>query len=162
MSYQPQFTITLPLLTRVEGIAALRERIQGATVQVPWIPALQKDTRARNTHSSTAIEGNPLTLEEVRALEEGATVAAPVRDVLCQWVPPDSLTLYVSKEAYLLDEGVSPKHSSVKALKKLAEVFEIRRYETYMINRGKEFPKDPELARQIVLGEREYLEARVG
>ena len=40
-----------------------------------------------------------------------------------------------------------------KALKKL---------ETYMINRGKEFPKDPELARQIVLGEREYLEARVG
>ncbi|BAW02517.1 S-adenosylmethionine decarboxylase proenzyme [Thermus thermophilus] len=49
-----------------------------------------------------------------------------------------------------------------KALKKLAEVFEIRRYETYMINRGKEFPKDPELARQIVLGEREYLEARVG
>lgn len=38
-------------------------------MQVPWIPALQKDTRARNTHSSTAIEGNPLTLEEVRALE---------------------------------------------------------------------------------------------
>ena len=46
MSYQPRFTITLPLLARVEGIAALRERIQGATVQVPWIPAVQKDTRA--------------------------------------------------------------------------------------------------------------------
>ena len=79
MSYHPQFTITSALLTRVEGIAALRERIQGAAVQVPWIPALQKDTRARNTHSSTAIEGNPLTLEEVRALEEGTTVAAPAR-----------------------------------------------------------------------------------
>ena len=49
-----------------------------------------------------------------------------------------------------------------KALKKLAEVFEIRRYETYMINRGMVFPTYPELARQIVLGEREYLEARVG
>lgn len=48
-------------------------------MQVPWIPALQKDTRARNTHSSTAIEGNPLTLEDVRALEEGRTVAAPTR-----------------------------------------------------------------------------------
>jgi len=48
------------LLARVETIAALRERILGAAVQVPWIPALQKDTRARNTHSSTAIEGNPL------------------------------------------------------------------------------------------------------
>ncbi|MDD2235745.1 MAG: Fic family protein [Kiritimatiellae bacterium] len=69
MSYQPQFTISVPLLSRVETIAALRERIQSATVQVSWIPSLQKDSRARNAHSSTAIEGNPLTLEEVRALE---------------------------------------------------------------------------------------------
>jgi len=71
VSYQPQFTITLALLARVENIAALREKILAATVQVPWIPALQKDTRLRNAHSSTAIEGNPLTLEQVRAVEEG-------------------------------------------------------------------------------------------
>jgi len=74
MSYQPQFTITPALLARVEQIAALRERIQAATVQVPWIQALQKDTRTRNTHSSTAIEGNPLTLEQVRAVEEGREI----------------------------------------------------------------------------------------
>ncbi|HTV54446.1 MAG TPA: Fic family protein [Terriglobia bacterium] len=60
----------------MEQIAALRERIQAATVQVPWIPALQKDTRTRNTHSSTAIEGNPLTLEQVRAVEEGREIPA--------------------------------------------------------------------------------------
>lgn len=76
MSYQPQFTITPRLLTQVEEIAALRERILNATVEVPWIPALQKDTRARNAHSSTAIEGNPLTLEQVRAVEEGREVSA--------------------------------------------------------------------------------------
>ena len=76
MSYRPQFTITPALLARVEAITALRERIQGASVQVAWIPALQKDTRIRNAHSSTAIEGNPLTLEQVRAVEEG--VALPV------------------------------------------------------------------------------------
>ena len=69
MSYQPQFQISSALLARVESIAAVRERIQSATVQVAWIPALQKDTRARNAHSSTAIEGNPLTLEEVRLVE---------------------------------------------------------------------------------------------
>ncbi len=69
MRYQPQFAITTALLTRVETIASLRERIQGAAVQVAWIPALQKDTRARTAHSSTAIEGNPLTLEQVRAVE---------------------------------------------------------------------------------------------
>jgi Fic family protein len=76
MSYQPQFIITPALLTRVEQIAALRERILAATVEVPWIPALQKDTRTRNTHSSTAIEGNPLTLEQVRAVEEGREIPA--------------------------------------------------------------------------------------
>jgi len=79
MSYVPQFVVTPLLLSRVESIAALRERILGAAVQVLWIPSLQKDTRARNTHSSTAIEGNPLTLEEVRALEEGALVPAASR-----------------------------------------------------------------------------------
>ncbi|HEX3799044.1 MAG TPA: Fic family protein [Verrucomicrobiae bacterium] len=76
MSYEPQYTVTPSLLAQVEQIAALRERIQAATVQVPWIPALQKDTRTRNTHSSTAIEGNPLTLEQVRAVEEGREIPA--------------------------------------------------------------------------------------
>ncbi|MGA3267205.1 MAG: Fic family protein [Verrucomicrobiota bacterium] len=76
MSYQPQFIITPALLARVEQIAALRERILAATVEVPWIPALQKDTRTRNTHSSTAIEGNPLTLEQIRAVEEGREIPA--------------------------------------------------------------------------------------
>jgi len=74
--YIPQFTITPRLLSLVEVIAALRERIQGAAVELAWIPALQKDTRTRNVHASTAIEGNPLTLEQVRALEEGREIVA--------------------------------------------------------------------------------------
>ncbi|MGH7275213.1 MAG: Fic family protein [Nitrospiria bacterium] len=71
MSYKPRFTITAHLLKIIEEIAAFREKILVATIQVPWIPTLQKDARIRNTHSSTAIEGNPLTLEQVRMLEEG-------------------------------------------------------------------------------------------
>ncbi|MGC2165097.1 MAG: hypothetical protein WA632_03670, partial [Gallionella sp.] len=86
MAYVPQFTITPALLVEVEQVAALRERIQSAVVDLAWIPALQKDTRTRNVHASTAIEGNPLTLEQVRALEEGRELAAsgarPKREVL--------------------------------------------------------------------------------
>ena len=41
------------------------------------MPTLQKDTRTRNVHASTAIEGNPLTLEEVKALEEGQEIPTP-------------------------------------------------------------------------------------
>jgi Fic family protein len=76
VSYDPLYTITPKLLSQVEQVAALRERILVASVQVPWIPALQKDTRIRNAHSSTAIEGNPLTLEQVRAIEEGREIPA--------------------------------------------------------------------------------------
>ena len=75
MAYVPQFTITPALLNDVERVAALRERIQSAVVDLAWIPALQKDARTRNVHASTAIEGNPLTLLQVRALEEGRTLS---------------------------------------------------------------------------------------
>jgi Fic family protein len=61
-------------MNMIEEISAYRQRILSATVQVAWIPVLEKDSRVRTTHSSTAIEGNPLTLEEVRAVEEGRRV----------------------------------------------------------------------------------------
>jgi len=77
MTYVPQFTITAALLSEVEKVAVLRERIQSVVVDLAWIPALQKDTRTRNVHASTAIEGNPLTLEQVRILEEGRELSAP-------------------------------------------------------------------------------------
>jgi len=76
VSYEPQFSITPKLLSQVEIVAALRERILSAAVELSWMPALQKDTRTRNVHASTAIEGNPLTLEQVRAVEEGREPAA--------------------------------------------------------------------------------------
>lgn len=71
MAYVPEFRITPILLQKAEEIAALRERIQAGSLFLSWVPAIQKDTRARNAHASTAIEGNPLTLEQVRSLEEG-------------------------------------------------------------------------------------------
>jgi len=76
VGYSPHFSITVALLSQVEAVAALRERILSAAVELSWIPALQKDTRTRNVHASTAIEGNPLTLEQVRALEEGRELTA--------------------------------------------------------------------------------------
>ncbi len=79
MPYLPPFHVTPHLLHLIEEISSYRQKILAGTIQVPWIPILQKDARARTTHSSTAIEGNPLTLEEVRALEEGRPVLAAER-----------------------------------------------------------------------------------
>lgn len=76
MAYEPAFEVTARLVALVEEIAALRARVLAATVQVAWIPRLQQDARVRNTHSSTAIEGNPLTQEQVRELAQGREVPA--------------------------------------------------------------------------------------
>jgi Fic family protein len=132
VSYQAIFTITPALLSRVEQIAAVRERIQAATVQVRWIPALQKDTRTRNTHSSTAIEGNPLTLEQVRAVEEGreipAVAAHAKREVLNYFAGlrfveknaakktinhEDILRLHKMMAADVMDQGTAGKYRTI-------------------------------------------------
>jgi len=145
MSFQPQFTITPALLARVESIAALRERIQGAAVQVPWIPALQKDSRARNTHSSTAIEGNPLTLEEVRALEEGATVAAPERarhEVLNYFAALRHVEKQAGKRKRLTHEDIFRLHSIIAG--KVMDQGEAGRYRTIRVQVGRFVPPPPE------------------
>ncbi|OGR81990.1 MAG: hypothetical protein A3J74_01870 [Elusimicrobia bacterium RIFCSPHIGHO2_02_FULL_57_9] len=74
MPYQPSFQTTPHLLKVLEEIAGLSARIKDAAVGVSWIPSLQKDAAARQAHGSTAIEGNPLTLEEVKVLAEGGSL----------------------------------------------------------------------------------------
>ncbi len=144
MSYHPQFTITPALLARGEAIAALRERIQGAAVQVAWIPALQKDTRARNAHSSTAIEGNPLTLEQVRAVEEGEMLAVPTR-IRREVVNYFAALRHIEKHA----EKKRLTHEDVLRLHRIiaAEVIaqgDAGRYRTIRVRVGAYVPPPPE------------------
>ena len=145
MSYQPQFTITPGLLSRVEKIAALRERILAATVQVQWIPALQKDTRTRNTHSSTAIEGNPLTLEQVRAVEEGRELPAVALRAKRE------VTNYVAGLRYVEKNAAKNPlvHDDILALHRIiaGEVMDqgsAGRYRTIHVRVGRYTPPSPE------------------
>jgi len=141
MAYAPQFTITPRLLTLVEQVAALRERIQGAAVELSWIPALQKDTRTRNGHASTAIEGNPLTLEQVRALEEGRELSSgdqrPKREVLNYF----SGLRYVEKHA----QKKAIRHEDILELHRLLadtvmDQGEAGRYRMIAVRVGKHVP----------------------
>ena len=77
MAYVPHFSITPTLLAHAEHIAALRERIHAHAVDFPRLAALQSDVRARNVHASTAIEGNPLSLEQVLTLASGQLLPRP-------------------------------------------------------------------------------------
>jgi len=132
MAFQPTFTITPRLLNLIEEISAFREKILSATIQVPWIPTLQKDARVRNTHSSTAIEGNPLTLEQVRLLEEGHSLPTEpqraTREVLnyfaglrfIEKLPPDKpithkevFTLHSLLASDVMDQGKAGQYRDI-------------------------------------------------
>jgi Fic family protein len=114
----------------------------------PWLAAesgaagaqLQKDTRARNVHASTAIEGNPLTLEQVRALEEGresSSAARPQREILN----------YFAGLRYIEKSAAKPiiRHAEVLKLHRiLAEAVmdqgEAGKYRTISVQVGKYVP----------------------
>ena len=144
MSYQPQFIITPALLSRVEQIAALREQILAAAVEVPWIPALQKDTRTRNTHSSTAIEGNPLTLEQVRAVEEGREIPAVAARAKREVVNYFAALRFVEKNA----QRKTISHEEILSLHKImaGDVMDqgtAGRYRTIAVRVGRYVPPPP-------------------
>lgn len=76
MAYVPKFEITSDLLNLLNRATELRAWIHSTTIKVPWTPVLKSDTELRLAHSSTAIEGNPLSLEQVKLLVRGADVYA--------------------------------------------------------------------------------------
>ncbi|HYM60275.1 MAG TPA: Fic family protein [Thermoanaerobaculia bacterium] len=144
MSFEPRFTITPALLARVEAIAVFRERIETAAVRVSWIPALQKDTRIRNAHSSTAIEGNPLTLEEVRAIEEGADlpVATRVRREVLNYFAAVRFIEKHSAKKRLTHEDILRLHAIVAG--EVMDQGEAGRYRTIRVRVGSYVPTPPE------------------
>src|SRR5207249_1573251 len=146
MAYQPRFTITAHLLAITEEIAAFREKIVAATVQVPWILTLQKDARVRNTHSSTAIEGNPLTLEEVRLLEEGQSLpsepARARREVLNYLAGLRFIEKHSTKRR-ITHEDVLKLHAIIAS--EVMDQGQAGRYRDIRVRVGQYFPPAPEM-----------------
>lgn len=144
MSFDPQFQITRRLLSQVEAITTIRERILGAAVQVSWIPSLQKDSRSRGAHASTAIEGNPLTLAQVRVLEEGGKIAPSTdrarREVLNYFAGLRFIGKFVNKPKLV--------HGDIHKLHKILagavmDQGEAGRYRTIHVRVGKYTPPPP-------------------
>ncbi len=80
MSFNLKYIITEKILSNLTAIAAAREVIEQAHLVPKWEAKLRRQALLRNTHSSTAIEGNKLTLEQVEALAEGKDVVATSKD----------------------------------------------------------------------------------
>ncbi len=76
MRFKPRFTYSHDIVNRLTAITASREVILHAHLVPKWEVSLRREQLIRAAHASTAIEGNPLTLEEVSRLAEGREVMA--------------------------------------------------------------------------------------
>ncbi|MCL2424132.1 MAG: Fic family protein [Micrococcales bacterium] len=76
------FTDQPTWMGKVGQIYALLERVKITEERAGDLVRLRRANRISSVHSSTAIEGNQLTLEQVSAVADGQPVYAPARDVL--------------------------------------------------------------------------------
>lgn len=80
MPFMPKYTITQTILNNLTAIAAAREVIEQAPLLPKRESSFRRHARIRNTHASTAIEGNKLTLAQVEALADGKDIPAVDKD----------------------------------------------------------------------------------
>ena len=78
--FKPVFSYTDRIVRSLTFIAESKAIIKSSPLIPEWEVSLRKDAIIRSAHSSTAIEGNPLTLEEVSALAQGREVMARRKD----------------------------------------------------------------------------------
>ncbi|CEG11837.1 conserved hypothetical protein [groundwater metagenome] len=78
--YNPKYEISNKLLNCLNRISAAHNLITNAPLIPKWESKLREDARIKSAHFSTRIEGNTLTLDEVRDLFDGKEVYAKPRD----------------------------------------------------------------------------------
>ena len=78
--FKPNFRYTNKITNDLVEITSAREVILNAHLIPKWEVSLRRDALLRATHASTAIEGNPLTLEEVSKLAQGRKITATKRE----------------------------------------------------------------------------------
>jgi Fic family protein len=80
MPFHSKYTISDKVLDCISRITAGREIIERSRIIPKWEMGLKKEARVHNAHASTSIEGNRLTLEQVKALSEHKEVTASFKD----------------------------------------------------------------------------------
>jgi len=78
--FQPKFKYTHQIVNNLIKITQARELILNAKIIPKWEVSLRREALIRSAHSSTAIEGNKLTLEEVSQLAQGRKIMATRRE----------------------------------------------------------------------------------
>lgn len=105
--FKPVFNYTDHIVKNLTFIAESKAVIISSPLIPEWEVSLRKDAIIRSAHSSTAIEGNPLTLEEVSALAQGREVMARRKDraeVLNYLEALDKIPSFASHKPFTLED----------------------------------------------------------
>ncbi|HBE44029.1 MAG TPA: hypothetical protein DDW17_00910 [Deltaproteobacteria bacterium] len=78
--FEPNFQYTDKIVNNLTQIAAAREVILHSPLIPKWEVTLRREAIIRSAHSSTAIEGNPLSLEQVSDLAAGRDIMVRRKD----------------------------------------------------------------------------------
>ncbi len=78
--FKTNFKITNKIINNIVDISAARELILNASLLPQWEVKLRREAIIKMAHHSTSIEGNPLTLEQVKKLLIGNKIAAWEKD----------------------------------------------------------------------------------
>jgi Fic family protein len=78
--FEPNFSYTNRIVRNLTFAAEARAIILNAPLVPKWEVSLRRDALLRSAHASTAIEGNPLSFEEVSALAAGREVMVRRKD----------------------------------------------------------------------------------
>lgn len=101
MEFKVKYRISNKILNNISLITVGREIIERSRLIPKWELNLRKDATIHNAHSSTSIEGNKLSLEQVKALSEKKNVAGSMKDkqeVINYLKALDSIPKYASEE----------------------------------------------------------------
>lgn len=159
----PKYEITNPLLQIISDIESLGAWLKISRIDVPCLEAIRFETLIKRAHFSTAIEGNPLTLPEVKALALGKDITAQKKDKIevlnyfaaLRWVERLSPETPITEKRLLnihklLVKGILPKNQTGKWKNK----------QNYIVSRGKIIyaPPGPKEARPLTLSLIKWLE----
>lgn len=78
--FKPNFQYTDKIVGDLTQVAAARELVLNSPFIPKWEVSLRREAIIRSAHSSTAIEGNRLSLEQVSDLAQGCEIMATRKD----------------------------------------------------------------------------------
>ncbi len=105
--FKPVFNYNDHIVNNLTFIAESKAIITNSPLIPEWEVSLRKDAIIRSAHSSTAIEGNLLTLKEVSDLAQGRKVMARRKDrleVLNYFEVLDKIPNFASRQPFTLDD----------------------------------------------------------